>query len=474
MRNTLAMGKFFARSKAGAQSPDRRGNHSIGGISTSSPPSRMIAYVQNKEAHQKAPQSSSSGAVTAKEHELSQRLHEKEVEILELRACYNKEISQKKEEIHSLLGDRAALRRAVENKERDIGEMRGRHNTILSIHRDRQEDSKILLRKADARARVLQESLTTAEEELETCKDDLFRTQPVCQISDASIIDAFESLGEQLVNWIDDQASAFEYANQDLDVGSLVSKGTDLKMAKLLLKYPPAGEYLCRHMLNQYLLEHAFGPNIHLFGLPAEYRHMLATIEQGMAALRPPRGMRPSPLDILSIVVFLTVADSRRINIWRAETLSALATTQEYTNLKEEQSRQVTVNLFESLAATFPHLHEKVEARKGLHEQVTVPAMAIVSKLQELASTYTLDMASADNPNCRRITRNDLKKITAIDLETGKTLKRGSAIVRGREGAIGDLVLPLEPGLRRVKEEGSAIDLRKETWLVRLDESLRI
>ena len=483
------MGNFFARSQAGAQSPDRRGNHSIGGISTSSPPSRMIAYVQNKEAHQKAPQSSTSGAVTAKEHELSQRLQEKEVEIVDLRACYKEEISQKNQEIKSLLDDRVALRRAVGKKERDlielsnvfqgeldeshqmIEQMRGRHNTLLSFHRSSQEDSKLLQRNADARARALRESLTAAEEELETCRDDLFRTQPVCQVSDASIIDAFESLGEQLVNWIDDQASTFEYANPDADIGYLFSSGKELKAAKFLRRCP-SGEYLCRHIVNRYLLEHTFGPNTHVFGLPAEYRHTLATIEQGMAALKPPRGMRSSLLDILTVLVILIVADSQKIDIWRAETLSALAATQGYTDLKEEQSRQVTASLFECLVAIFPYFYGKVEARRGFHEQVTVPAMTIVSKLQGLASTYTLEMASGDFPNCRRISRNDLKKITAIDLETGKTLKHGSAIVRDREGGIGDLVLPLEPGLGRVKEEGSAIALRKETWLVRLDESL--
>ena len=146
--------------------------------------------------------------------------------------------------------------------------------------------------------------------------------------------------------------------------------------------------------------------------------------------------------------------------------------TQGYTDLKEVQSRQVTVKLFENLSVIFPNLHGKVEARRDFHEQVTVPAMAIVSKLQGLASRFTLDMASGDLVNCRKVTRNDLKKVTAIDLETGKTLRHGSAIVADREGAIGDFVLALEPGLRRVKEEGSAIDLRKETWLVRLDERL--
>ena len=448
-----AMGKLFSRSKAGLQSQDQRGHHSIGGIPTSSPQSRIITYVQNKDAPQKAPQSSTSGAVTAKEHELSQRLQEKEVEILELRACCTKEISQKEQVIQSLLEDRATLRRAVKERDEDMLErskvfrgkleenhqmvegMRGRHNEILSC-------------------------LTIAEQELETCRDDLFTTQPVCQMSDASIIDAFESLGEQLVNWIDDQDSAFEYTNPDVDVGS-----------NFLLNCPSAGEYFCRHIINRYLVKHIFGPNI-FFGLPSEYKRMLATIEQGMAALSPPRGTRSYLLDILTVLVFLTVADSQRTHIWRAETLTALAATQGYTDLKEEQSRQVTAYLFARLAATFPDLDGEVEARRGFHEQVTVPAMAIVSKLQGLASTFILDMASEDFPGCRRISRNDLKKFTAIDLKTGKTLKHGSAIVGDREGAIGNLVLPLEPGLRRVKEGGNAIDLRKETWLVRLDDSL--
>ena len=132
----------------------------------------------------------------------------------------------------------------------------------------------------------------------------------------------------------------------------------------------------------------------------------------------------------------------------------------------------MTTNLFECLAATFPNLDAQVEARRDLHEQMTVPAMAIVSKLQGLASTFSLDMASGNFLDRRRITKDDLKRVTAIDLKTGKTVKHGSAIVGDRHGAIGDFVLALEPGLRRVREGGSAIDLRKEIWLVRLDDSL--
>ena len=317
-----------------------------------------------------------------------------------------------------------------------------------------------------------EEKLTTAEEEFETCRDDLFRPQPVCQISDASIIDAFESLGEQIGSWIDDQASAFECVNLEEDVDYLFSNGKDLEVTYYRPRYPSAGEYICRHIVDLYLLERTLGRNIRVFGVPAEFTRMLATIERGMGALRPPRGTRSQSLDIFTVLVFLTVTDSQRIDMWRGETLSALAATQASTDLKDEQNWQVTANLFEILSTIFPNLHGKVGASWGLHKHVTLPAMAIVSKLQGLASTLTLDMASEDSLDNGRISMKELENVRAIDLKTGKRVKQGSAIVGDLNGAIGDFFLTLEPGLRLVREGGSAIELRKGTWLVRLDDSL--
>ncbi len=66
-----------------------------------------------------------------------------------------------------------------------------------------------------------------------------------------------------------------------------------------------------------------------------------------------------------------------------------------------------------------------------LHDQVTVPATTIVSKLQGLASAYRLDME--------------------------------------RERINEEYVLRSEPSLRRVKVDSSKIVMRKEPWLVSLD-----
>ena len=166
------------------------------------------------------------------------------------------------------------------------------------------------------------------------------------------------------------------------------------------------------------------------------------------------------------------MADPQAVNIWRAETLSALAVTQVCTNLRKEETIQLTLNLFQSLSGSLPNLFGRAEATRGFHDHITVPAMNIVSKLQGLASEYRLDMASKDLLECRRFTRGDLKKIIAIDLETGKTLRPGSAVVEGREESIGSLVLHLEASLHRVNMGAGDTNLRRGTWLVRLDDSL--
>ena len=210
---------------------------------------------------------------------------------------------------------------------------------------------------------------------------------------------------------------------------------------------PSAGEYLCRHEINRYLLEHVFDSNIYPLGLSADYTGMLLTIEH---AFQTPR-----------YVLCLTISDPQTVYIWRMETLSALATTQECTELKEEQNIQCTPALFENLSVSLPDFLGREEVPNRIHDRVTVPAAIIVSELHGSALVYRLDI--------ERFTKDDLEKVIVIDVETEKTLKPGSAIVSDREAVIGDSVLSLEPSLHRVNVRGSNIHLHPERWLVRID-----
>ena len=87
---------------------------------------------------------------------------------------------------------------------------------------------------------------------------------------------------------------------------------------------------------------------------------------------------------------FLTIPDPQSVNIWCAETLSALACTQEEMDLRKEQMVQHRPILFESLTTCFTKLFESEEALMKFHENITVPAMTIVSKLQRLTSAHSL------------------------------------------------------------------------------------
>ena len=175
----------------------------------------------------------------------------------------------------------------LDAKDKEIKELREQYNRRYSVHEGQQRNCTILRQHAGAEVRELREKLMTAEREWNRCRDDLFRLQPVCQTSDGSIIGAFESLSEQLMNWIDNETFTFQKAGPHAHVECHFFGSKDSDAANFLQMYPGAGEYICRHKVNLVLSEHMFGPNI-----ATGNQHMLQTIKQGMAALKPPRGMK--------------------------------------------------------------------------------------------------------------------------------------------------------------------------------------
>ncbi|CAF9943274.1 MAG: hypothetical protein ALECFALPRED_010977 [Alectoria fallacina] len=348
------MRRMFGSREKGAHSQDRHAHPSIAGMAFPLRNSRTSAYLRKKGVNRKPPQSSTSKVIITKERELSQQLQQKEAEIFELRARYEGNASKIDHKIQTLLHNQTTMRGALEKtdsdmlelsngfkgqldeKDKEIEEIQVNFNRLLHAHESQQRNSNITQRNADAEAEELREKLTTAERELDLCRDDLFRTQPVCRNSDWDIIGAFESLSEQLINWIDNETSAFEEANPDSHVGCFLSNNRDPDVERFLQMYPLAGEYLCRHIVNRYLLENVFGPNIYFWGIPTEYTHMRLSIEHGMEAPKSPRGKEARLSEVLTLMPCLMILDPQTVNIWRAETLSALAATQECTDLREE------------------------------------------------------------------------------------------------------------------------------------------
>ena len=142
---------------------------------------------------------------------------------------------------------------------------------------------------------ALQEKMSLLEGELQACKDDLFRLQPVSQTSDSEIVQQYESLNTSICEWVEDEVSRcmdnWQKLDDDESSPLLFHHNRDSYAKKLLATYPDtAGEYIIRYRL-QHMLHYLFyNEAIFLFGLHPGDALLLQTIEEGMETLQPERG----------------------------------------------------------------------------------------------------------------------------------------------------------------------------------------
>lgn len=148
-----------------------------------------------------------------------------------------------------------------------------------------------------------QRKLAASQEELSACKDDLFRLQPVSQISDSDISQQFESIGQQVIHWIDAEIAAFDKQHPGLEAEQIFSVGNDKDASAFMARWPTAGEYLARYLINRYLRKNFFEGNIRLLGLPAETAQLLLSAQQSMASLDPPRG-KQGPVKVVDCIIY--------------------------------------------------------------------------------------------------------------------------------------------------------------------------
>ena len=141
---------------------------------------------------------------------------------------------------------------------------------------------------------VLQERIAVLDRELQACKDDLFRVQPMSQVPDSTIAQRFASLDDQICDWIETQISRFMDEWQATNHGGqpkLFDHGGDPTTKTFLAYYPDTGgEYMVRSIIQYYLQKHLFGDNVLLFGLSDNDVNFLKWIEQSMSRLQPQRG----------------------------------------------------------------------------------------------------------------------------------------------------------------------------------------
>lgn len=169
-------------------------------------------------------------------------------------------------------------------------EVKGKHDQLLATHEhDLQELSTLRESKS-----ALQGRITVLQRELQACKDDLFRIQPMSQVPDSTIAQRFESLDAQICDWIGTEISGFldawqaEYPG---DQPKLFHHDGYFDTQNFLAEYSEmGGEYVIRHVIHRHLQKKLFDDGICLFSLGAKDVSFLNIIEHGMSRLEPSRG----------------------------------------------------------------------------------------------------------------------------------------------------------------------------------------
>lgn len=122
----------------------------------------------------------------------------------------------------------------------------------------------------------------------------------------------------------------------------------------------------------------------------------------------------------------------------------------------------------------FPIVKKQSKSKKRLLDQVSVPAANLAVKIQLSASTYDFGPQLPANPFKAKpipFNKRDVEEHTLIDIETRKTLRADSNAVSARSDPLGNILMPLEPSLKRTSGNKEAVELREMVYLVELHQA---
>lgn len=168
-------------------------------------------------------------------------------------------------------------------KEEELAKLREQcHELRISKERQQSEIQSHIQRQAQ---------LQEMSSELQTCKDNLFRLQPIIQLTDSDISKQFETLCQRISSWVENEIFTFEDKHGDHTNDATITDGGNTRIRRFLNSTPAAGEYLVSMLIHQHIQSDFFGEKVILFGLRPMFTKFLHSAEERMAELEPRRGM---------------------------------------------------------------------------------------------------------------------------------------------------------------------------------------
>ncbi|KAL8748102.1 MAG: hypothetical protein Q9184_007510 [Pyrenodesmia sp. 2 TL-2023] len=301
----------------------------------------------------------------------------------------------------------------------------------------------------------LREWNNSLEQELQACKDDLFKLQPRNTVPDSDVGQAYDELHEHISSWMEGEISRIErvcWKSNNSALPKFFHHGGKALFKKLLVSYPASGgEYLVRYRIGMILQKTILDKGILLLGLDDATCTLLKRIERKMSEAKPSR-------------------DPESIHSWRSDTLSALSTTTDLQKSRQKAARNAGVNILEDVSQFFVIIDRTEASLRTLLDKVVEPAMKLANKIQISPATYEFLPKVEEIPPLDGfvLSVDHLSKWKLIDVTTGKTLKVDSPVEANDQGQIGTRVMVLAPALYRRDPGKDPLLLVKPIILVQL------
>ncbi len=177
----------------------------------------------------------------------------------------------------------------LQRQKKERAQLESDHDQLVRTHQvtiEENQNLKAWTFQLDKQLEATRQQNTSIKLELQACKDDLFKMQPLNGIPDSDLTQAYKELQVHVSRWLEDEISHFETEYRERHQGplpDLFHHQDRTAVKQLLSEYPTlGGEFFVRCLIQSMLHRLVLSDDILLLGLNEQETALLRRIERSM------------------------------------------------------------------------------------------------------------------------------------------------------------------------------------------------